>query len=153
MMLDLWLPAVLGDRLCAFLGYAFLGRKQQAVFTMSQSIIEMELKEMDLGVVVLLRGLTLRTLVSKPKYSTTTPIRCGYSSVSCNTHDMPRHQRPTHTVQMLHTIIPPHCITAGRENVQNDANQTSVVVIGVRNITTIESTMALNLLFFIVAIN
>jgi hypothetical protein len=75
---------------------------------------------------------------------------CGYSSVSCNTHDMPRHQRPTHTVQMLHTIIPPHCITAGRENVQNDANHIKLIVIGVRNITTIESTMALNLLFVIV---
>ena len=63
---------------------------------------------------------------------------------------MPRHQRPKHTVQILHIIVPPHCITAGRENVQNDANQTSVVVIGVKNITTIESTMALNLLFVIV---
>ncbi len=75
---------------------------------------------------------------------------CGYSSVSCNTHDMPRHQRPTHTVQMLHTIIPPHCITAGRENVQNDANHIKLIVIGVRNITTIESTMALHLFFVMV---
>ena len=105
---------------------------------------------MDLGVVVLLRGLTLRTLVSKPKYSTTTPIRCGYSSVSCNVHDIPRHQRPMHTVQMLHTITPPHCITAGRENVQNDANHIMRIVIGVRNITTMESSMLLHLFFVMV---
>ena len=68
---------------------------------------------------------------------------CGYSSVSCNVHDMPRHQRPTHTVQMLHTITPSYCITAVRGNEQKLANQTKLVVIGVRNITTIESTIAL----------
>jgi hypothetical protein len=75
---------------------------------------------------------------------------CGYSSVSCSTHDIPRHQSPKHTVQILHITVPPHCITAGRENVQNDANQTSVVVIGVKNITTMESSMLLHLFFVMV---
>lgn len=64
---------------------------------------------------------------------------------------MPKSQSPEHTVQMLHTTIPPHCITAVRSKVQKLANQTNVVVIGVRNITTIESTMAFNL--FLVILN
>jgi hypothetical protein len=50
---------------------------------------------------------------------------------------------------MLHTTIPPHCITAMRSKVQKLANQTKVVVIGVKNITTTESAMALSLFFVI----
>ena len=87
--------------------------------------------------------------VSKLKSLVAAPIRCGYSSVSCNTHDIPKNQSPKHTVQMLHTMIPPHCITAMRWNEQKLANQTNVVVIGVRNITTMESSTAFHLFFFI----
>lgn len=56
---------------------------------------------------------------------------------------------PTHTVQVLHSVIPPHCITARRGNAPKDANHTKRSVIGVSNTITIESTMALTLFFVI----
>ena len=50
---------------------------------------------------------------------------------------------------MLHTMIPPHCITAMRSNEQKLANQTNVVVIGVKNTATMESSTAFHLFFVI----
>ena len=46
-------------------------------------------------------------------------------------------------------MIPPHCITAMRSNEQKLANQTNVVVIGVKNAATMESSTAFHLFFVI----